>query len=366
MKGDVKLCPNNFQVWVAFLMGMVVIVIAIVVFNKASNGRLGVDNRLLSEQVVDQRIGGLPQDISGTSNTLLTSAEGDSPPWLGIEVNNITEKMALQLGLDISEGVQVKRVTPGSPAEAAGILAGDIIFEFNHHEVDDVDELVKLLNKSDPGDRIKLELFRNGERLVIYVVLAEPIDLKSQSSAQNLSTNKTAGSGVSVSGDITPDIQQWGLVLSELTAPLRKQYEIPDDINGVLVIVVIQGSAAGRAGIMKGDLIRQIDKTQIKTLTDFFQALQDADNSVILYVYRDKSALLIPMTAMVQEEQQARALNVAQEGIGMNRPLYVPGYDQTQSGDPDDKTQSLSDPSNTSINTNTTVTQKTSTGGSFL
>jgi len=365
MKEEVKLCPKNFQVWVAFLMGMVVIVIAIVVFNKASNGRLGVDNRLFSEEVVDQRIGGLPQDITGSSSTVLTSGGETSSSWLGIEVNNVTEKMAQQLGLAISEGVIVNKVTVGSPAEKAGLLAGDIIFEFDHREVDDVDDLVKLLGKTSPGDRVKLELFRNGDRLVLYVTLEESIALKSQSTTQSLSTNKSSGDTVSVSGDPVPDIQQWGIVLSELTDPLRKLYQIPDDMNGVLVMVVIQGSPAARSGLLKGDLIRQVDKTQISSLTDFFKALQDADNSVILYVYRDNSALLIPMTAQIQAQPQI--FNVAQEGIGMNRPLYVPGYDQTQSGDPDDKTQSLSDPSNTtSTYTNTTVTQRTGTGSSFL
>jgi len=52
-----------------------------------------------------------------------------------------------------------------------------------------------------------------------------------------------------------------------------------------------------------------------------------------------------------QAAQQAAGMVTAQEGIGMNRPLYVPGYDQTQSGDPQDKTTS-------------TTTQKTTTGSS--
>jgi len=376
MKGESKSCPNNFQVWVAFLMGMVVIVIAIVVFDKASNGRLGLDNHLLSEEVVDQRIGGLPQDSTDGTDTLLASGEASSP-WLGIEVNNINETMARQLGLDISEGVLVNRVTPGSPAEASGLLPGDIIFEFDHREVGDTEDLVKLLNRSEAGDRVRLSIFRDGERLVLYVVLEQSIAPQSQSTAQNLYINKTAGSVISVTGDVIPDVQQWGVMLSELTDPLRKLYGIPEDINGVVVMLVIPGSPAARAGVLKGDLIRQIDKTQIDTLSDFFKALQGADNSVILYVYRDDSALLIHMTALVSvsaaqtfnSDPTIQALNVAQEGIGMNRPLYVPGYDQTQSGDPDDKTQSLTNTSNltgtSTLNTGT-GTQKTVTDSSFL
>ncbi|MBF0240862.1 MAG: PDZ domain-containing protein [Desulfamplus sp.] len=359
MKVEGKLCPNNFQVWVAFLMGMVVIVIAIVVFDKASNGRLGLDNRVLSEQVVDQRIGGLPQDVSATSTTLLASGAEPTPSiWLGIEINNINETMAKQLGLKISEGVLVNRVIAGSPAEKAGVLPGDILFEFDRREIDDVEDLVKLLNKAEAGERVRLSLFRDGERLVIYVELEEAITPQSQLNSQALSINKNGAIVVSDSSS-TPDIQQWGLVLSELTDSLRKLYKIPDDINGVVVMVVIPNSAAARAGLVQGDLIRQIDKTQIKTLADFFKALQDADNNVILYVYRENAALLIYMTA--QTSNQSQIFSVAQEGIGMNRPLYVPGYDQTQSGEPDDKTQSTL---NTS--TNNTGTVKNLTDSSFL
>ncbi|SLM32756.1 Putative magnetosome protein with 2 PDZ-serine protease domains. Similar to the C-terminus of MamE proteins. Named mamP* in GenBank [Desulfamplus magnetovallimortis] len=354
MKGEVKLCPKNFQVWVAFLMGMVVIVIAIVVFDKASNGRLGLDNRLLSEEVVDQRIGGLPQD----TDTLLTSGGDDASAWLGVEVTNINDKMAQQLGLDISEGVIVNRIIPGSPAEKAGLLPGDIIYEFDRRDVEDVEDLVKLLDRSEPDERVRLVLIRDTERIVIYVELEEAVAVQSQSA------DKIIGNTMSVSGTVLPDDQEWGVVLSEVTDPLRKQFDIPEDMNGVLVMMVLQGSAAARAGVLKGDLIRQVNQTPVNSLTDFFQSMQNTGSTVILYIYRDDSALLLQMTAQISDSYQMQPyISVAQEGIGMNRPLYVPGYDQTQSGDPDDKTSSLTD---TSPLSNTTQTQKTVTNSSFL
>jgi len=332
MKDKINLCPKNFQLWVAFLMGMVVIVIAIVAFDNASSSRLGTDNRLTNEDILDQR-SGLGADSYIKSTGLLINGGSDSTAWLGIEANDVTENMAQQLGLDISEGVLVGRVLKDSPAQKAGLQPGDILFEFDYREIDDVDKLVKLISKADPGDRVKLTLIRDGSRIVIYVELEESI------ASQTLSANKIAGNVIPSAGDVPPGDQRWGVVLSGLTDQLRKSYKIPDDENGVLVMMVVPGSPAARAGILKGDLIRQVDKTQIDNLADFFKSLQSADNSVILYIYRDESALLINMTALPSD--QAQGFNVAQEGIGMNRPLYVPGYDQTQSGDPDDKTRSL-------------------------
>jgi S1-C subfamily serine protease len=327
MKGETKLCPNNFQIWVAFLMGMVVIVIAIVVFDGVSNNRPTAVNRSPTDDILDLRT------TINTQNTLLTSGENNSVAWLGVEANDITSNMAQQLGLDISNGVLISRVIDDSPAEKAGLLPGDIIIEFDHRDVDDVDRLLKLISKADPGERVKLSLIRDNDRIAIYVELGESI------ANQTLSANKAAGNVVPSAGDVPAGDLRWGVVLSELTDQLRKAYEIPDDLNGVLVMRVVPGSAAARAGVIKGDLIRQVDKLQIDNLVDFFKALQSADNNVILYVYRDESVLLINVVALLPDQAQGFAM--AQEGIGMNRPLYVPGYDQTQSGDPDAKTQSL-------------------------
>lgn len=327
MNVENKLCPKNYQVWVAFLMGMVVIVISIVVFDHVSDTRYGTTNRLVDDTIIDQR------DTVAQPSTYIqsTSGETSSDVFLGIEVSNATSQMTQQLGLDISEGVFITRVLANSPAQEAGLEPGDILFEFDHRDVNDVKELIELMNKAEPGDRIKLALIRDDSRIVIYVVLEEAVSNK------NLSVSKVAGDVISIAGDTLTGEQKWGVVLAELTEQLRKTYKIPDDKNGVVVVNVVSGSSAASAGIVKGDLIQRVDKIIVENLTDFFKALQISDNSVILYVYRDNSALLINMTASIPYTS-VQGYKVAQEGIGMNRPLYVPGYDQTQSGDPDDKT----------------------------
>jgi len=336
MKGEIKLCPKNFQVWVAFLMGMVVIVIAIVAFDNVTNNRQSFTNRVTADEIVEQRTE-LPQSTYLQPNNMLVNGDADDAAWLGIEINDLDADTARRLGLDIDGGALVRRVIAGSPAQQAGLLPGDIIYEFEHRDIENVQDLIKALSKADSDDRVKLALFRNGERLVVYVALV-PLPVANQPQANT----KYAGTAVSLSPAPLP-ADQWGVVLSELTDPLRKLYQIPDNENGVLVMMVIPGSIADRAGVMKGDLIRQVDKYQIEHLTDFFQALQTAGSNVVLYIYRDDAALLINMSASLPPTQ-ALGLKVAQEGIGMNRPLYVPGYDQTQSGDPDDKTQTTTDP----------------------
>ncbi|CAN2041900.1 Magnetosome protein MamE [Candidatus Magnetomoraceae bacterium gMMP-15] len=317
MKKD-SLCPQNFQVWVAFLMGMVVIVIAIVAFdNIMGKSRVG--------ETVENTGGEVSVNI-GQQVSLLK--DNDSSAWLGIEANDVTENMAEQLDLKVSKGVLASRVIENSPADNAGILSGDILYEFDRRTLKDTEHLSELLSKAEPGDRVRIGLFRDNSRKVYYVVLGEAQSQNSQA------LQLTSGDD-----DTLPEDWQLGIVVSELTAALRQMYNIPEDENGVIVMLVVPESSADSAGLQKGDLIQQMNKSRIDQMIDFFETVEDAENDNILFnIYRNGYEMYVNLVAVSSNTDQTVA--VAQEGIGMNRPLYVPGYDQTQSGEPEEKTTS--------------------------
>lgn len=362
MKKERKLCPQNFQVWVAFLMGMVVIIIAIVIFDHVSvRGRMGLDDGKLDTD-------GTPGYVQTSSTqsgiqpaSYTKGTEGETGAWLGIEPVDVTEAMAKQFGLSISGGVLVSRVIEGSPAEKAGLLQGDIIYELGYREAENSDELRQLLSKSDPGERVRITVFRDRKRKVFYAKLGETVSSGSTSSVSQ------------IAGEIIPNDLRWGIVVSELTESLRNAYDIPGKENGVLIVMVAPGSAADKAGLIKGDVIRQVDGARIDDLTGFFEAIGSNDKSnLLLNVCRQGAQFYVNIAAVSPfmpvggpsgseeegstesdgyqgmpsqipprgkpEVQQVQGFSTAQEGIGMNRPLYVPGYDQTQSGEPKDKT----------------------------
>jgi len=371
-KKERKLCPQNFQVWVAFLMGMVVIIVAIVIFDHVSvRGRVGADDgRLETGDTL-----GYPKTSSTQSGIQPASytkgTEGETGAWLGIEPVDVTEAMAKQLGLRISGGVLVSRVIKGSPAEEAGLLRGDIIYEPDRRQVQSSEELRQLLRKREPGQRVRIALFRDRKRKVLYVKLGEAVSAGSTSSVRQ------------IAGEIIPNDLRWGIVVSKLTESLRNAYDIPGKENGVLIVMVVPGSAASKVGLIKGDVIRQVDGTRIDDLAGFFEAIGSNDkNSLLLNVCRQGTQFYVNIAAVSPflpvggpsgseeedseesegyqgmpsqipprgkpEVQQVQGFSTAQEGIGMNRPLYVPGYDQTQSGEPEDKART---PARTALET---------------
>ena len=369
MNKEGKLCPQNFQIWVAFLMGMVVIVLAIVVFDTvgirsragSDTGNIGVDSAARPQGSTGADTAA--QDIGGQSVSF--TPEDGSGAFLGIEPLDVSKVMAEQLGLKISGGVLVSRVIEGSPAEKARLLQGDVIYELDRRDVENTKELRQLLAQSDPGDRVRIALFRDGKRKVVYVKLGEAV-------AANPTSPVTQ-----IAGDIPTNLR-WGIVVSELTASLQKTYDIPGKETGVIVVMVASGSAADRAGILKGDMISEVNGSRIESLADFFEAIAYADDKILLNVCRQGTQFYVNIVAVspfvavggssgaedvdstdsdglqgipatipprgkpdASAVQQTQGVTVAQEGIGMNRPLYVPGYDQTQSGDPQEKTTSV-------------------------
>jgi len=353
MNKEGKLCPQNFQVWVAFLMGMVVIIIAIVVFDKVSvKGR--VDTGTVAVDV--DRSQPLLPGVTTAGQTINTVETTKTTAWLGIEPLDVNAAMARQLGLDISGGVLAAKVIEGSPAEKAGLLQGDIIYEVDSRDVETSAEFRLVLADEEPGDRVRITLFRDREREVLHVKLGSVSDRPSVYSATQ------------ITGDIPVNLR-WGIVVSELTASLLKTYEIQNPTAGVMVIMVAAGSAADQAGILKGDIIRQVNGTATDSLYAFFEVVENAKENILVNICRQGTLYYvnivavsptlnsaedddteeseglegmpttIPPMGQPQSALQTAGMTTAQEGIGMNRPLYVPGYDQTQSGDPDDKTK---------------------------
>ena len=106
-------------------------------------------------------------------------------PWLGISGTALSPTLAEILGIDATEGVYVMTVSPGSPAQEAGLIAGgidsiqghgaggDIIKAIDGVEVTSIHQMVDYFNSLDPGDPVTLTVERNGETVEVAVTLGE-------------------------------------------------------------------------------------------------------------------------------------------------------------------------------------------------
>ncbi len=93
--------------------------------------------------------------------------------WLGVEIQDVNQSIADYFELPNLEGVFIRNVTTGGPADKAGIKQGDIILSWNGKNIKNADHLMDMISKHEPGDKIKLTVWRNMNKTDCTVTLGE-------------------------------------------------------------------------------------------------------------------------------------------------------------------------------------------------
>jgi serine protease Do len=183
--------------------------------------------------------------------------------WLGVSISNLTEELAEEHGLDSPHGVYVSSVMKDNPADKAGIKDGDIIINFDGTEINDVRELQKIVASTDSDIEVKVTLIRKGIKKTLKVKVGEMPD-RSFAEVRDLEKNL-------------------GLTLADITPRVAENLKL-DDTKGVLVAEVEPESPAERAGLLNGDIIREVNKTQVGTLHELRKVLQENQKELILFL----------------------------------------------------------------------------------
>jgi serine protease Do len=200
--------------------------------------------------------------------------------WLGVSIQQLTPELAESLGVDDTHGALVAGVTPNGPAAKAGIKSGDIITSFNDKPVGEHSGLPSLVAGSKIGERVPVQVLRDGKRKTMEVTLAKLAD----------------DEGVETT---TPSKGKWGLMLRELTPEERAQRDLADG-QGVLVAGVAPDSPAEEAGLHSGDVVLQVNRTPVGSVDALRAAVAKvADGKHLLLLVRpadgtDRFAALAP------------------------------------------------------------------------
>jgi S1-C subfamily serine protease len=205
---------------------------------------------------------------------------------LGVGVSNLSPEALGTRGLE--HGVLVETVAPGSPAAAAGLQAQDIIVEMAGKPVYSGERLQWLVREAPAGEAIALA-FRRGESLQTGSVAFPP------------AATDRAGPAA---GDVSGGWPVLGLRFQPMTPDLRSAFGSPEDL-GVLVVDVVDGSAAATAGIAAGDIIVRIDRRSIHSSRDVHRALGffDPGETVEVEVIRDRARRVLTARLGAPEPQ---------------------------------------------------------------
>jgi len=201
--------------------------------------------------------------------------------WLGVHIQPVTEDLADGLNLDEARGAIVAQVTDDSPAEAAGLAAGDVILSVNDTPIADVRDLTRTIARLDPGEDAELGLWRKGEAADVTVSLGafpEPEQ-------------------VARAGDTAPKTGEavMGMRLAELDERAREAFDIEEDTEGVLITAVRPESWAARKGLRRGDVILQAGLSPVSSPAEVAAVVESAKQE-------DRKAVLV----LISREEEER------------------------------------------------------------
>lgn len=201
--------------------------------------------------------------------------------WLGIGIQDLTEKLAAKFGVEKNGGVLVNEVFEDDPADLAGIKPGDIIIKVGGVPVDSPNKLSRLIANHGPGDVTDIEIIRDGE----HVVFAVPLGVRKERPiiASLPSSTKEEDLGFSVQ-QVTPD--------------LVEQFSL-EETEGVVIANIEQGSVAHAEGLRKGDLVKEVNRVPVSSVRDFQKEMEKVDKgeTILLRVLRGTRAFYVVLKA---------------------------------------------------------------------
>ncbi len=177
--------------------------------------------------------------------------------WLGVHVQNVTEEIATGLGLPEPKGALVAKVSPDSPAAAAGIEPSDVILKFDGQPIDNMRSLPRAVAATPIGKSVAIALLRKGKPMDFTVTLGRLPEGEDVEDAA-VEPEEKAPAPQTEREDLL------GLAISPLTDELRDRYGIGKSIEGVVITEVKPNSPAAQKNVKAGDVIVEVTQEKVK------------------------------------------------------------------------------------------------------
>jgi serine protease Do len=253
---------------------------------------IGVNTAILSPTGGSVGIGfAIPSDMVKRVVDQLVAGGKVVRGYLGVSAQEISPQVAQAMGLPAdnpaTDGALVAAVSPNSPAFRAGLQPGDVITKVNGVTVTNPSDLAADIANVDPGHDTTINYIRNGKNNSLSVAVAtmpaNPDADFQQGSAQPASP--------------APGHASLGLTLAPLTPDARSQLNLPDGIDGAVIVNVKPNSPADQAGVQAGDLLVGVGQKDVTGPDDAASAIESAKKSgapaVALRIIRQGQALFV-------------------------------------------------------------------------
>jgi serine protease Do len=241
-----------------------------------AEGRLiGINTAILSRSGGNHGVGfAVPVNLARSVMESLIKDGRVVRGFMGVNIQDVTPTLAKEFNLKENTGALVADVTAGSPADKAGIKAGDIVVEFNSKPVRDSRHLKLQVGQTAPDVKVPVKLMRDGSTKVVEVRLKE-LDRKEVASRSSSKDSNAKG-----------EETLKGVAVGDIDSRAREQLKLPADLKGALVTNIDESSAAYEAGLREGDVILEINRKPVTNADEAVElSAKGNDRSILLRVF---------------------------------------------------------------------------------
>jgi serine protease Do len=239
-----------------------------------SDGRvIGINSAILSRSGGFAGVGfAIPINLARSVVEQLINTGKVERGFLGVRPQELTDELTTSFGTE--KGALISEVTEDSPAEKAGIKAGDVILKINATEIRDARHLLITISKIPPGTEVAVSLLRDGKTQTVQAKLARRDD-------EALARDE-GGKGAKDEGVLN------GVGVGDITAEMRTQLQIPGRIKGAIITNIEADSPAAKQGLREGDIIMELDRRPCTNATEAVKLSEEIKGpKVLVLIYRE-------------------------------------------------------------------------------
>jgi len=192
---------------------------------------------------------------------------------LGVTIQEVNQSLADSFKLPRPGGALVSSVVPGSAASAAGVRPGDVVLAFNGEPVVRSGDLPARVALAKPGDKAKLEVWRDGKKVELTAALTAAKETVASKAAEDTAPKGKLGLAV---------------------RPLTPEEATSSKLSGGIVVEQAAGPAS-RAGIEQGDIILSVNGMEVKSVDQLKSLVEKESKHVALLVQRGDSKIFVPV-----------------------------------------------------------------------
>jgi serine protease Do len=202
--------------------------------------------------------------------------------WLGVGIQDLSPELSDYYKIEDGEGALVTMVYEGDPADKAGIQAKDVIVAVGGEKVTSSRDLTRIIATTPVGKRTAIELIRDGKKKTVYVSLGKRDEEKLAERVQPGDQDRQTDNS-------------YGFTVEGLTPEIASLYNLSESEQGVIVTQVDPDSKAAEAGIMRGDIIKEVDRQPVETVEQFKTRMNETkdDETVQLLIKRGRVGYVV-------------------------------------------------------------------------